>query len=447
MITNGGSFRLLDRTERQTRSFDAVSVLSFYLVLLLAIPSALVFAPLGAAGGPATVLALTIMVYYIVMRFHPASKLHKGTQPIRTAGLVFMCATLAAYISANLHSLPRLEQNSADRGIISTVGWLAVLLMASDGIDSVDRLRTLLRRIVIGASAMATLGIAQFFTSLNFVNYFMIPGLSSQATPTDLLTRGGLNRPAATAAHPLEFAAVLAISLPLAIHQARFAVPGQRTRRWLQVFLITAAMPITISRSAIFGLAVICIVLLPCWPKRDRHYAYAALASGCLVLCLAIPKLFSALGTILQQIVTGSSSTESRTNAIAAALHLVPLHPWFGVGFGTFLPQVFFYTDDQYILSSIETGLVGLAALVILFVTGWSLARRVRRSSFDAEVRDLSQCFAAAVAAAAISFSTFDALSFKMAAGLTFLLLGCIGAAWRLLLSTNAAEGSSPEFY
>jgi hypothetical protein len=47
-------------------------------------------------------------------------------------------------------------------------------------------------------------------------------------------------------------------------------------------------------------------------------------------------------------------------------------------------------------------------------------------------VRDLMQSLAAAVAAAAVSFATFDALSFGIASGLTFLVLGCVGAAWRL---------------
>jgi hypothetical protein len=427
----------LSEATRPAPRFDAVSLLTLYVFLLLAIPSSLVFAPLGAAGGPSTLLALVLMALYIVMRVHPTSTLYRGPQPTRVAGLLFMCTILAAYISANQHSLPRLQQNSADRGIISAFGWLAVLLLAADGITNIERLKVLLRRIVMGATAMAVLGITQFFTGLNIVNYIVVPGLTSQATPTDLLTRGGLNRPSATAAHPLEFAAVLAISLPLAIHQARFAGPKLRLRRWLQVGLIAAALPITISRSAIFGLAVICLVLLPTWSKVERRVTYAILLLSTTILLIAVPRLFSALATILTQIYTGSSSTESRTNAIAATLHLIPLHPWFGVGFGTFLPQTYFYTDDQYVLSSIETGLIGLLALLTLFATGWLTARSLRRNSHDPAIRDFAQCLAAAAAASAVSFSTFDTLSFKMAAGLTFLLLGCIGAACRLLRPTD----------
>jgi polysaccharide biosynthesis protein PslJ len=69
---------------------------------------------------------------------------------------------------------------------------------------------------------------------------------------------------------------------------------------------------------------------------------------------------------------------------------------------------------------------------VALFVTGWSLARRVRRMSTDSAERDLAQSLAASTAVAGLTFGTFDALGFPMATGLTFLLLGCVGALWRL---------------
>ena len=66
------------------------------------------------------------------------------------------------------------------------------------------------------------------------------------------------------------------MTLPLALHQARFAPPGRLWRRWLQVVLIGAALPITVSRSAILGLIVVGVVLLPTWPRFDRRVAYVA---------------------------------------------------------------------------------------------------------------------------------------------------------------------------
>ena len=324
---------------KSRRRLDVISLLTLYLFLLLAIPSNLVFAPLGGAGGPATLLALVLLAWYLAMRLHPESRLHRDRQPIRTIGIVFFCAVLASYVSANRHLLPAAQLNGADRGVVSAAGWLAVLLLACDGIDKTVGLQTFLHRIVIGITAMAAIGIVEFFTGFDFVKYIVVPGLTSQATPTDLLTRGGLNRPSATAAHPLEFAAVLAIALPLAIHQARFAKPELRHRRWLQVAVIGMAIPTTISRAAVFELGAIGLVLLPTWPKSHRRYVYTVLILSVAALFVFIPKLLAAFTAILAQLYTGSGSTESRTNAISLAVQLIPQHPWLGVGFGTFSPS------------------------------------------------------------------------------------------------------------
>lgn len=420
------------QTQRSPRGPDSVGLLTVYLILLIGLPSSLIFAPLGAAGTPANMLALGLMAWYLVMRIHPNFQLASGRQPVRVMGAIFICSILASYASANRHTLSTLAQNGAERGILSAVGWLAVLLLAADGISRAERLKVLLSRVVAGGTAMAALGIMQFVTGINATKYIYIPGLTFNAAPTDLLSRGGLNRPSATAAHPLEFAAVLLICLPLAIHQARFAVPPLQARRWLQVLLISVAIPLTLSRTAILGLAVCGMVLLPTWPKRHRRYAYAALLASIAALFVVIPSLVSTFGTLVAQVVSGSTSTLSRTSAISASVPFVAQHPWLGLGFGTFFPQNYFYTDDQYLNSLITNGALGLLCVVALFAVGWILARRLRRVSSNSETRDFAQSLAAAVAVAAACFATFDVLSFSIAAGLTFLLLGAIGAAWRL---------------
>ena len=414
------------------RRSDAAALLSVYLFLLAAIPSSLVFAPLGAAGGPATLLAVAFMIMYLLMRLHPAFDIDRGRQPVRVAGIFFLGSIVVAYASANLQYLPKAEESGADRGFISAVGWLAVLLVAADGIDRLDRLKVLLNRVSTATAGLALIGIAQFFTGVNYTKFIVIPGLTANQAPTDLIVRGGFNRAVATTAQPLEFAAVMVIAFPLALHQARFAPTGVRSRKWLKVAVMSAAIPMTVSRTAVVGLLVAAVVLLFTWSRRHRRYAYAALLAVGVALFVGVPQLLSTFATLLGQIFAGSSSTDSRTSAIGQSLPYISQHPWFGRGFGTFPPQVYFFTDDQYLNSLITVGAVGLCCLVALFVTGWLAARSLRRRSADAEVRDLAQCLAAAVAVAVVCFGTFDVLSFASAAGLTFLIIGCTGAAWRL---------------
>lgn len=418
--------------ERRRRRFDATTLLSIYLLLLMGIPADLVLSPLGAAGGPATMFALVLLICYLATWLHPRLPLDRGRQPIRLAAVAFTCAVVAAYTSANRHPMPVLEKNAADRGLIFVFGWLGVLVLTADGITSMTRLKTLLRRVVFGATAMGALGMIQFFTRLDAAMYIKIPGLVTLVPYTDLLSRGTLNRPSATASHPIEFGAVLAISLPLAIHQARFAPPGKRLRRWLQVAVIGATAPMTVSRSAMLGLAMVAIVILPTWKRQERWVAYGVILTAGVAMWATvhglvgtITSLFSAIGT--------DSSTESRTKAYSAAGSYIAQHPWLGRGLGTFLPQTYFYIDNQYLTSLVETGIIGLLALLALLLTGWMTARAARRMTADPQTRHLAQCLAACAAVATVSFATYDALSFSLASGLTFLLLGCAGALWRLV--------------
>ena len=437
MTSGRASTAALDITNAIDRSpaglaTRAASFLTIYVILLTFIPSALVLAPLGGAGSPATLLAFALLGWYVLLWVHPRFALYRGHQPTRLAAAIFTCVFVAAYVSANRHTLDTTAQNGSDRDMICLAGWMAVLLLASDGIEGWEQLRTLLRRVVACVSAIAALGIAQFVTGFNLATYVVIPGLSRQVAFEDLGTRDGLNRPSATTAQPLELAAVLALALPLALHQARYAAPGERFRRWLQVALIGVALPLTISRSAVLGLTVIALMLVPTWPKRERRRAIPVALGGAAVIWVAVPSLVPLLYQLFATTGAESSST-SRLDAYSSATPFITAHPWLGEGFGTFLPQTYFFVDDQYLTSLIETGLLGLLALLSLFGLGCYLARTARRSCADEKTRDLLQCLAVSVVTVALSFFTFDALGFATFSGMTFLLLGCIGAAWRLI--------------
>ena len=75
----------------RSRRFDVVTLLTVYLVLLMGIPQALQFAPLGGVGQPSTVLAVILVGIYVLAWLHPASPLYRGRQPIEN--LPAFCGT------------------------------------------------------------------------------------------------------------------------------------------------------------------------------------------------------------------------------------------------------------------------------------------------------------------------------------------------------------------
>jgi O-antigen ligase/polysaccharide polymerase Wzy-like membrane protein len=415
------------------RGFNAVGVLTVYIFLLFFIPYDVEFAPLGGSGTPSTMFAATLIIAYLVLWLEARTSSIPESQPVRTAMLVFGCAFVASYISANRHTMIALDQNGADRGLISLMGWLGVVFVAADGIDTMAKLKILIHRVVLGVGTMAIIGISQFFLKFDITKFITIPGFANVIAYADVSQRSGLTRPASTTATPLELVAVLAMILPLAIHRARYAPPDRARHRWLLVATIGAALPMTISRTAILVLLVIAVVMLPTWPRRERRAAYLAIPVALGAGFITIPGMLGTFAGILSNNGAVTASTQSRTNAYSSAVPLIEQHPWFGSGFGTFPPQTYFFTDNQYLNSTIVMGFVGMLALVGLFVTGWITARKTRRLSTDQETRDLAQALAGSIAAAAAAFATFDALSFDIATGLTFLVLGCIGCLWRLV--------------
>jgi polysaccharide biosynthesis protein PslJ len=410
---------------------DAVTALSVFLFMLMLIPSALVVGAFGAAGRPATLLGATLLGWYLLARQHPAITVDTGRQPVRTAAIVFACSALASYISANLSALTTTEVNAANRGLILLAGWLGVMLVAADGIYGEDRLAMLCRRIVLGATVMAVLGIAEFASGTDLTKFVSIPGLATHFQATDLLTRDGLARANSTAAQPLELSAVLAMSLPLAIHQARYAAERLRRRRWLQAAIISVGIPMAVSRSALIALAVMAILLVPTWPIRQRRRVYLGLAACAVGLWLLTPGLLASFGKAFGQLGTDTSTT-SRADALSLAGPLITAHPWFGVGLATFDPQHAFFVDDQFVTSLIETGVTGLLAVLGIFVAGWYVGRKLRAATIPQRTRDLGQSLIASIAVAAVFFASFDVLSFSIASSLFFLIVGCAGAAWRL---------------
>ena len=126
-------------------------------------------------------------------------------------------------------------------------------------------------------------------------------------------------------------------------------------------------------------------------------------------------------------------SIEGRTDDYAAIPGLMQGHWWLGRGTGTFLPDVYFFLDNQYLAALLQGGIVGLTAFIALFVVGMGVARGVRRRSLDPALRSEAQALAGTIASFGAASVVFDALAFRQSAFLLFLAIGCAGAHWSLV--------------
>jgi hypothetical protein len=430
----------------------AVGFLAVYLLLLMLIPAQLVVRPLGAPGSPANLWAIGGLVWWVCLS---AGRLDRPgvTTPIRIAAGLFGATVLASYangmasgwyappgvrqwfddvwtlIPQNVEQVNATMVSAADRGLLSAAGWLGVVLIAAEGLRSWRDLDVLVGWLAWLGSVVAGLGIVQYFTGLNVVEYISIPGLSLNTDLGGVDGRSVLNRVSSTAVHPIEFGVVMACLFPLALHRA--------IHRWgrrgalLPMLLIFVGAFLSVSRSAMLDLAVIAIVLVSGWPARWRLRALCVAPLAIVAMRVAFPGLVGTLVALFTNL-GNDPSIEGRTDDYDVVLDLSGDHPWLGRGLYTFVPKTYRILDNQWLGILLELGIVGTAVVIGLIVTAFCCARSARRNAGTGRNRHLGLVLSSAIAGAAVSMITYDAWAYRIQSGLTFLVIGLAGAAWRL---------------
>lgn len=417
---------------RAVAGLPATAIVIAYLVLLVVLPARLVLPGMGGAGRPAVVAGLVMLVWWLLAHLHPSTT-PRGRQPVRWLLLLLVVAVLASYVVAFDRGVLPLEGRSADRYLIGLGSWLGVALIVADGLRDrrcVDRVL----QVLVGLTAVsAFVGCLQFY-GLDLTPYVRLPGLVYNQELVGLGQRGGpdFNRVYGTQQHYIEFGVVLAMVLPLAIHRALISVSRRQARaRWFAVAVIAAAIPFSISRAGFLGLVAGFLVLSAAWPRGLRLRAYLAAIGALVVFRGAVPGV---LGTIKSAFLNfeNDPSIINRRADYAATSSYIADRPWFGRGPGTFVPEHYRVLDNQYLGSLLEVGVFGTAALALIFLGGYLLARSVRRRAADQRDAHLGQALAATFVVAIVASFTFDSLSFPTFAGLLFLCVGLAGTAFRL---------------
>jgi O-antigen ligase len=417
-------------TRRRTLKLDAATLLALMLVLLMAIPARLIIPGMTEVGRPAVVVCLVLFSWWILVHFNPHLVM-TGPQPIRWALMIYWLSILASYGTGFLRGLTVMEANSADRWLIGTAALSGVILAAADGITNWDRFRSVLRALVWSCAFLALLGIIEAALSRDVTQYLMVPGLAERAAAPPLQARGVGLRVASNTTHYIELSAVLATALPFAIHLARFSgTRAQRRRMMIAVLLIGAGIPATISRTGIVSVLIMALVLVPLWTWRLRYNA--------LLTCMAVLGLLAAakpsFAATLLDMFTGFNqdpSITSRTERYALVGYYFAQTPWLGRGTGTWVPPQYQYLDNQWLATALCNGIIGVAALALLFLTAMVLALlALRRATTPADKHVCAALVSTQLIAIFVSI-TFDSLWFDTYATTVALMIGLCGTVWR----------------
>lgn len=402
-----------------------------FVATVAIVPATLTVPALGSMGAPQVLVSLAALGVWFVVWLAPGDGPDREFRPIPLLLAGFIVANLASFAAASLRPADFVERTAADRGVVMIAAAGGIALLTAETVRSRDRLQMVLSAAVLAGAFIASVGIVQFVTGSDPAAAINIPGLESLVEDQSFIgERSIFRRVSGTTTHAIEFSAALCIVLPIAIHLLM-----SEGRRWLvPTLLIGVALPMSVSRTAVVGLAAVVLVLIPSWPQELRRRAYIGGLLYLVSMRLMVPGL---LGTIRSLFVDAGvdPSVESRRTDYEFVERFVSERPLFGRGFATFIPTRYDFLDNQYLLSLVETGAVGLAAYISLLVGGIVVARSIRRRASSQRDRDLAQALAASLAVVAATSFAFDFLSFGSARALMFLVLGCIGALWRIATS------------
>lgn len=412
---------------------DVTAFVTVFLVTLLGINARWVVPGGGAIATPAILVAAVAAWWWWMAKVNPRLEIDRGLNPVRLVLLAYLWFAVLSWGLARLRPLTEIEVNGSNRDLIMTIGMTGVALLLADGIRSMERLKALLRRVVIGGAAFSVIGLLQFAT-VDLVALVTFPMLvRNNETAQSIALRSGLSRAEGTALHSIEFGVVLALILPLAVYFARHG-DSPRARKWyaLMTAIIAAGIPLSIARSGLLAAAIALVILSLGWTWRDRIIGVVTSAVAMIGLGIVVPGL---IGTF-RALIFGAGAD----NSIIARLERIPLvearfseAPWFGQGIGTFSPDEDFLLDNQYFGTVLDMGVVGLVVVLAVFcVSILACYRAIRRAKADEPTRQLAFAIIAGIAVMPVSMATFDAFFYRILMGLTFVLIGVAGALWRL---------------
>jgi O-antigen ligase len=292
---------------------------------------------------------------------------------------------------------------------------------------------------------MALLGLIESFTKVNISSIITVPGLvNHQDEILGFEKRGdGFFRVASTASHYIEFSAVMAMVLPFGLHTARFGrTSGIRASAAVCTVLMAAAIPATLSRTGIVAAAVGGLVMFLVWPWRLR-FNMAVLGVGMGAVMMAIrPGLAGTLISLFKSF-GEDPSIQGRTNDYVYITQYFEQRPMLGRGPGTFVPTLYFFLDNEWLMHLVTAGIIGVVALAALHLTALSLnVISFRRAKHEVD-RHLCACLIAGQLIGITVAGTFDAFSFSTYAVTFFLVTGFAGAMWRLTHPDREVRGAA----
>jgi hypothetical protein len=415
-------------------------MLQVFAIAVMVFPSDTVIKAVGAAGYPAGLIGVFVFGVFFVSVLFGFHDLSSHWHPMRSVLCVIWVAVLVSYIFMDWGLLTEIQLASADRMLIRFAAVTGIALVAAEWLRSLDEVMRVVRVLCWGAAFCGLVAAVQYWLSFDIAHYLrQIPGFVVNQDNPAITARGSLNRVAGTATTSIEMGVAAGMLVPLAVCLGIYERGKSPFKRWAPLAVIIFGVATSVSRSAIISVVIAFTTLVVLMPPALRLAALCGMPIALAGIFMSAHGLIGVLASFFGA-VSNDPSVQYRTHDYPVAEQLWQAAPWFGHGPGTYSPtdslNIF---DNQYLSSVVELGAVGVLALLVFLVGPAIVAIAARPYSTTPDLRLLCGALAgSAFAATACSF-TFDSMAFPMFVNVHAIVIGLVGACWRL-----AAAGPQP---
>lgn len=409
-------------------------LLALLCLLIPIMPSYIVLAgPLKSNGSPARIIAfvlfsLTVLGFVLMWRTARTRTIRPGVIVI----LVYFLMVLLVYGVGLSHLDSALAEPNKNRAILTVTANVGVGLYALLRIKTMRQRTIILGCLAIGLTFNCVVALLQISTHIDLHTFLQPPGFVDNQTDLGrglsavLSDRFGAERAFGTSGHPIEFAVLAGVTVPLTIHFARYATKWQvRLLAALATGVALFAMPVAISRSGLIAAAAAILIYMWTFTLRGLAYAVAIGAVAIIGNMVAAP----AVSQALWQTITNSaqdSSVLDRVAAYAKVSDTLRDHPIFGVGLGANPPNEYGFLDNEWLQALVQGGGVGFVAMIAICGGGvFGIAAALRRAATPRE-RDQAYAMGAMFVGFLVSSYTFDLFGYQQASFVFFVLFGLL---------------------
>lgn len=399
-------------------------------IALMLFPSNLVIeGPLRSNGSLAKLIAFGLgpLIAVSVLARLFGSKIAPPKYPLHYAVpfLTFFGIAVLAYAKGFTRTLESQESSGATRNLLVYLVAILIAIALLEFTTRRDQVEFLCKVLVTGGLASAVVAVAQFLGVNSYVSIVRPPGFVLNSA-IGVGQRSDINRVMGTAIHPIEFSVVTAALVPLAFYLVTRARSRIAKTWWIaSICVLVGVLPLGISRSGVVALSVSLGVYAISWTWRQRLTAIFIAGGTLIVYRVVQPGVFSALVGLFKNASSDDSIT-GRTDDYPAIYALFDKDWILGIGLGTFRPDVYFFLDNQYLLTLVQQGALGVLALFVLLIAPGVNLGRIKRIGSAPDIVLLGRALLAGIAGIAVCGFTFDLESFPQSFYLMLILMGLV---------------------